>query len=353
MTISLAYLICFGIVFYKVLKTVLKALKDGDISSVMQDIVTDVALFITFFIYLNFSEKITSFNYDLITKYLGAAQSNNVLVRIVFEVIIFFVIKWIIDVVLSFIQNIFFKDSFSSIETNRGATILLATIVGILKGGITLIGIFIIITIINTFMPSAIKINVFEDIRAYRQIESFINKSGAVKNYPELISRVANKGIVYYNGITIEDGIKSNEEINSKARNIVSGLKTDREKAKALYSYVGTNIKYDYNKAEDVQSDNFSNKSGAIEAFNTKKGICLDYACLYVAMCREVGLKVRVVVGDLKEGNSYTGHAWNEVYLSDENKWIQVDPTNFTAGNYFDNKQVEGLYRATDIAGEW
>ena len=37
--------------------------------------------------------------------------------------------------------------------------------------------------------------------------------------------------------------------------------------------------------------------SGSQVAFAERKGVCFDYATLYVSMCRAVGLKVRLVTG--------------------------------------------------------
>ncbi|MGL4772204.1 MAG: transglutaminase domain-containing protein [Clostridium sp.] len=347
-----AYLICVVIVLYKVFKTTIAVVKKDKINWVVHDIITDISLLLTFFIYLNFSVEITSFNYNFIYKYLGEAQASSILIRVVVEVVVFLLIKWALDVILSFIQNALFKDGFEEVSKNRAISLITSIGVGVLKGFITLIGIFIVVTIINTFAPEKLKIEVFNDIKAFRQIQTFINNTGTIKNYPSLISKETSKGIVFYNGIRIEDGVKSNEEIDKKAMELTKKAKNDREKAKVLYSFVGSYVEYDYSKAENVSSNNFSSKSGAIEAFNTKRGICLDYACLYTAMAKASGLKVRVVVGELNDRGESIGHAWNEVYLEDEKKWIQVDPTNYTAGNYFDNRTVEKNYRRDDVAYE-
>lgn len=161
--------------------------------------------------------------------------------------------------------------------------------------------------------------------------------------------------IVIYNGITIDEGIKSNENINYKAVQLTKKAKSDREKAKILYNWVGSNIKYDDNKAKKVlYGDDMRDmpESGAICAFEKKSGICFDKACLYVAMSRAINLKVRLIGGQVFDGEKYGGHAWNQVYLNEENKWIDIDSTFYEAGNYFDSNLFD-KHKEEDIAGEW
>ena len=161
--------------------------------------------------------------------------------------------------------------------------------------------------------------------------------------------------IIIYNGITIDEGIKSNENINNKAVQLTKKAKSDREKAKILYSWVGSNIKYDDDKAKKVLKGDDTRdmpESGAICAFEKKSGICFDKACLYVAMARAINLKVRLIGGQVFDGEKYGGHAWNQVYLKEENKWINVDSTFYESGNYFDSNLFD-KHKEEDIAGEW
>ena len=84
------------------------------------------------------------------------------------------------------------------------------------------------------------------------------------------------KEIIIYNGITIDDGIRSNDEIDSKANQLTRDASSDREKAKILYEWIGSNIEYDNGKAEIVLSGVEKNQmpeSGAICAFDTRSGI--------------------------------------------------------------------------------
>lgn len=164
---------------------------------------------------------------------------------------------------------------------------------------------------------------------------------------------IFSREIVYYNGVTLEEGIKSNKEIDSLAQKLTRFKSSDKEKARVIYSWIGTNIEYDDDKANEILKNNFKVESGAIPTFETKKGICFDYSCLYAAMARASGLKVRIVVGEGFNGRQWVNHAWNEVYIKEENKWISVDSTFYKAGNYFDSKRFDKDHNREKIAGEW
>lgn len=179
---------------------------------------------------------------------------------------------------------------------------------------------------------------------------TFFNKKQLGKND-------SSNQVVIYNGVTIEEGIKSNESINNKAIQLTKNASNDREKAEILYTWIGSNIKYDYDKAEKVLNEKDARdmpESGAICAFENKSGICFDKSCLYVAMSRSIGLKVRLIGGQiLNENGQYSGHAWNQAYIKEENKWINVDTTFYEGGNYYFDSQFFDDHKVEDIAGEW
>lgn len=159
--------------------------------------------------------------------------------------------------------------------------------------------------------------------------------------------------IVYYNGVTLEEGVRSNAEIDSFAKELTKNDSTDKDVAKRIYTWVGSNITYDNSKANRVMNNDFNISSGAIPTFRERKGICFDYACLYVAMARANGLKVRLVTGEGFNGVSWVSHAWNQVYISEEEKWISVDPTFYKGGYYFNSKRFDNDHRNAKVVGEW
>jgi hypothetical protein len=159
--------------------------------------------------------------------------------------------------------------------------------------------------------------------------------------------------IFYYNGITLEQGIKSNEEINKFAINLVKDKTGTREKARLIYKWVGNEIVYDDEKANRVLNNDLQIKSGAIPTFYSKSGICFDYSCLLAAMCRANNIKVRIITGQGFNGSNWVSHAWNQVYIEEEKKWINVDSTFLIGGDYFDSQRFTIDHKEESVAGEW
>lgn len=206
-------------------------------------------------------------------------------------------------------------------------------------------------TSINSFLENALK-------QEYSSNKDSLDSKNSISVFlknKQLSKSASSKEIIIYNGITIDRGIKSNENINNKAVELTEKATSDRERAKILYTWIGSNIKYDNDKAEKVLNGSDISKmpdGGAICAFENKSGICFDKACLYVAMSRAINLKVRLIGGQAFDGEQYVGHAWNQVYLNDENMWINVDSTFYDGGNYFDSNLFNN-HNVEEIAGEW
>ena len=121
------------------------------------------------------------------------------------------------------------------------------------------------------------------------------------------------------------------------AGTICKSCATELEKVEAVYYYVINNFTYDYEKAAAVQSGYRPD----IDAFwDSKKGICFDYASAMTAMLRSQGVASKLVIG--YAGTVY--HAWLNVYTK-ETGWIEaviyfdganwklMDPTFASTGN--------------------
>lgn len=115
------------------------------------------------------------------------------------------------------------------------------------------------------------------------------------------------------------------------AKQITSGSSSTLDKVQKIYTYVATNISYDYNKANSVSSGYLPDIDNVLAV---KKGICFDYAALMTAMLRSQNIPTKLVVG--YAGSVY--HAWISVYVSgkgwidgviyfDGNSWKIMDPT--------------------------
>lgn len=310
--------------------------------------------------------------YNLIPLYIKSYIENKpiIIFFVIFPILILIIYK-ILMIIIGLINRLTFYPILGGVEEGiRGKSSFWKRITGMIfqiPRGISylLIAVFIL-NIISSYNPTPKLTNYLSASEPYNYINdkviSKINNSELAKSIPEILSNSfkvvikksdTNGEIVYYNGVTLEEGIKSNAEIDSSAKSIAKKGNTTKEKGKLLYTWVGSNIKYDYGKADRILTDNLSDKSGAITTFRTRKGICFDYACLYVAMCRANNIKVRLITGEGYNGESWVGHAWNQIYLQDENKWINVDPTFYVGGNYYNSARFLIDHRNAEIAGEW
>ncbi|UQZ86195.1 Transglutaminase-like superfamily protein [Paenibacillus konkukensis] len=126
-------------------------------------------------------------------------------------------------------------------------------------------------------------------------------------------------------------------DIAEAAKEVTAKGKTDEEKARLLYDWVGTRVQYDWDKVDLYEQQRIWKEQTPEQTFATRKGVCIDYSRLYAVMARSVGIDVKVVTGLGFDGKgSYGPHAWNEVYLSDKEKWVPLDSTWVSSGgNWF------------------
>lgn len=158
--------------------------------------------------------------------------------------------------------------------------------------------------------------------------------------------------IKYFNGVKLDDAIQSNADIDAQAQNIVGTETDERQKAYLLYLWICENISYDNGKAEKLSTGSAGVSSGAAIAYTTRVGVCFDYACLYIAMCRAVNVKVRFLTGLGYTGADWGDHAWNQV--ATQNGWINVDTTFGSSGiNYFDRPHFALDHKDAVVQGEW
>jgi hypothetical protein len=127
------------------------------------------------------------------------------------------------------------------------------------------------------------------------------------------------------------------DDIAAAAREITAKKTTDEEKAKALYQWVGTRVKYDWEKVRLYEEDRVWKEQSPEDTFRTRTGVCIDYSRLYAVMARTVRLDVKVVTGLGSDGRGGLGsHAWNEVFLPDTGGWVPLDSTWVSSGgNWF------------------
>ncbi len=112
----------------------------------------------------------------------------------------------------------------------------------------------------------------------------------------------------------------ANNQAVKLAADLVKGLNNDFDKVNAIYTYVINNIDYDYAKAATVKTGYLPNID---QTLTEQKGICYDYAALVAAMLRSQGIPAKLVKGYAPNIDGY--HAWNEVYVAEQDRWITID----------------------------
>ncbi|GAB6170433.1 transglutaminase-like domain-containing protein [Clostridium carnis] len=355
MSAYLPYGICILLIILALKGSIKDSLEERNAKYALNRLIYYFSVFITFLVMLINLDKV----YLTILKLSNNLYNFNNLTLVFFKAfslaICFLISQFIIYQILKALCSPLTKSYSLVLGRGTGRIVFFSSIFGTLKGFVIVLILFMSIITFNNTIGRNFKVNIFNGISAYSKLENVLSINKPVLNYSEIKNYIpVNSNVItYYNGVTLEQGVKSNKEIDQKAKELVANLSSDRERASRIYSWVGSNIEYDNKKAEKALSSKGIKNSGAIEAWNTRSGICFDYACLYVTMARSADLKVRLVTGEAFDGKNFGPHAWNEVYLSDEKRWIKIDPTFYLAGDYFDNEDFNNDHINESIAGEW
>jgi len=106
--------------------------------------------------------------------------------------------------------------------------------------------------------------------------------------------------------------------------------KSDLQKARAAFTWIANNIKYDDNAYNSGKIGDMS----AVAVLKRKHAVCEGYANLYKAIGQAMGLEVEIINGYAKAygyrpGEKFSGtqpnHAWNAVKVNED--WILLDAT--------------------------
>lgn len=138
------------------------------------------------------------------------------------------------------------------------------------------------------------------------------------------IAQDFNNRAVDYLALQIPDSKTNSTE--SIAGYIIAHFNTDMEKARAIYVWVTTNIKYDSDSANAINLG-VNHDAKITAALRRRKGVCENYAAIFNDICVKSGLTSFVVTGYTKQGGSVdkTGHSWCAVCIDDT--WYLCDPT--------------------------
>ncbi len=130
---------------------------------------------------------------------------------------------------------------------------------------------------------------------------------------------------------------------------ITTHFKTDQEKARAIFIWIATNIRYDMDNRFAI---NFYEKKEEkiVRPLKTRKGICENYAALFTDICQKAGIKSYVVEGYTKQNGltDYIPHAWSAALIDQD--WYLFDPTwgsGYVSAGKFQKKINNSYYKVT------
>ena len=122
------------------------------------------------------------------------------------------------------------------------------------------------------------------------------------------------------------------DSVRDRARQVVEGLSTDREKAVALYYFVRDEI-----RADPYAPTYEQEKYKASETLERGGGHCEHKAVLLAALCRAVGVPARLGYVDIRDyrlsekfrrmlggDNLVIQHGYAEIYI--DGRWVHVCP---------------------------
>lgn len=143
---------------------------------------------------------------------------------------------------------------------------------------------------------------------------------------------------------------KSFSKVEDLASKINADFSKEEEKARAIYSWIAFNVKYDVKsfffsktasrpvsysyrtEAEKLEKKNKIKQDLIAKTFKTKLAVCEGYSLLFEHLANLSGLESTVVVGNAKMNPSEIGklpkqsqHAWNSIKVN--GKWKLVDVT--------------------------
>src|SRR5207302_7095478 len=96
------------------------------------------------------------------------------------------------------------------------------------------------------------------------------------------------------------------------------------QRAQAISDWVHDGLQFEYGSSSSVTS--------AVDVYRRRRGVCRDFAHLFVAFCRAMNVPARYVFGYLPDlfvppaADPMDFSAWAEVYLG--GRWWTFDPRN-------------------------
>ena len=123
-------------------------------------------------------------------------------------------------------------------------------------------------------------------------------------------------------------------QLTTAINNLIKSFKftsstSDKEKIDTIYSYITSNIKYDY---DGLNNPNYYLHFTAYAALINKKAVCEGYSVLFYRLAKECGINARVITG--YGTNSALPHCWNIVEINNHFYYLDATWDSELAPNY-------------------
>ena len=105
------------------------------------------------------------------------------------------------------------------------------------------------------------------------------------------------------------------------AKEETKNSKSYKESIEIIKNFVITSLEYSVEEGKDYSK--WSYFSDIDEVYNEKKGVCVDFATMFTAICRSQNIPCKLVTG--YAGTTDEFHVWSEVY--DGEQWKVIDLT--------------------------
>lgn len=135
--------------------------------------------------------------------------------------------------------------------------------------------------------------------------------------------------------------------IVSAAREVTAGIEDAARAAEALNAWVD---------ARTTFGGIMDTARTSTQILESSRGVCRDYAALYVGLARAVGIPSRLCTGVVYSQGSFYFHTWAESWLGAQNGWVPLDPTR--SGRPVDathitflRGDVESVWRVMEVVG--
>lgn len=122
--------------------------------------------------------------------------------------------------------------------------------------------------------------------------------------------------IDYEDNIGQEQVVRKFVENKVEQNNLMSNKLSPLEKLNIIYKLISQSVQYDYSNTESIDSIYSQSAYGAIVY---KKALCKGYAQYLYALCKRVGIPVRIIYSK--------SHAWNLVSIDGGKTYFNIDVT--------------------------